>query len=242
VVKLEKEALSQIKQALVENPDDIAALILEPIQGEGGDNHFRKEFFQELRSLADENEFLFVLDEVQTGVGITGKMWAYEHFGVLPDLLCFGKKTQVCGFLAGPRIDQVEENVFKVSARINSTWGGNLVDMVRFARYLEIIDEEGLVESSRRVGEHLLFRLHELEDEFSGLVSNVRGRGLFCAFDLPDGTSRDRFREEAYKNGMLILGCGERSIRFRPSLTLNREDCDLGIEITRRCLGSLGRP
>ncbi len=239
VVELEGKAIAEIKQALADNPDDIAALIIEPIQGEGGDNHFRPEFFRELRTLADENDFMLIFDEVQTGVGLTGSMWAYEQLGVVPDLLCFGKKTQVCGFLAGRRIDEVEENVFRVSSRINSTWGGNLVDMVRFQRYLEIIDAEELVTNARTVGAYLLESLEELAAEFPSLVSNVRGRGLMCAFDLPDQATRDRFRERAFEEGMIILGCGPRSVRFRPVLTVRQEECDEGLAIARRCLRSL---
>src|SRR6185436_690744 len=124
-----------------QNKDDIAAIILEPIHGEGGDNHFRKEFFVALRQLADENEAMLIFDEVQTGVGLTGRMWAQEYF-VKPDLMSFGKKTQVCGFMASKRIEEVKENVFSVASRINSTWGGGLVDMVRCQKYLEIIHEE----------------------------------------------------------------------------------------------------
>ena len=132
-----------------ENPDDIAALIIEPIQGEGGDNHFRKEFFHTLRRLCDEYDMMFILDEVQTGVGLTGKMWAYQHFDFEPDILAFGKKTQVCGIMVSNRVDEVKDNVFKVSSRLNSTWGGNLVDMVRCQKYLEVIKEENLVKNCR---------------------------------------------------------------------------------------------
>ena len=236
VVELERRAVEQIKQALHDNKDDIAGLILEPVQGEGGDNHFRKEFFQQIRDLADENEFLFILDEVQTGVGLTGKMWAYQHFGVQPDVLCFGKKAQVCGLLASRRLDEVEKNVFAESARINSTFGGNLTDMVRFQRYLEIIDEERLVENAATAGSYLLAALEELRAEFPELVTNVRGRGLMCAFDLPDRATRDRLRDDAYENRLLILGCGVRSLRFRPSLTVSREEIDAGLDIIRKCL------
>jgi L-lysine 6-transaminase len=239
VAERERQAIRQIEAALTENRDDVAALIIEPIQGEGGDNHFRGEFLQKLRALADENEFLLIFDEIQTGVGLTGKMWAHQHFEVLPDLLCFGKKTQVCGVMAGRRIDEVAENVFTVPARINSTWGGNLVDMVRAARYFEIIEEEQLVANAERVGEHLLARIAELEAEFPRLVTNARGRGLMCAFDLPDGELRDRFRQEAYRQGLLILASGARAIRFRPSLTLSREDCNAGISLVRRSLEAL---
>lgn len=240
VVELENQAVEEIEKAVGDNPDDIAGLIIEPIQGEGGDNHFRPEFFQKLRELADEHEFLLILDEVQTGVGLTGKMWAYAHFGFEPDILCFGKKTQVCGILAGTRIDEVEHNVFSESARINSTWGGNLVDMVRFGRYLEIIEEEQLVDNARDVGDYLLERLQSLQAENPKLVSNARGRGLMCAFDLPDRDTRKRFLELAFDNGLLMLGCGVSSVRFRPVLSVSREDIDQGLEIVERVLSQLG--
>ena len=135
---LEKQAVSEIEKAIAGNPDDIAALIIEPVQGEGGDNHFRKEFFLELRRLCDEHEMMFILDEIQTGVGLTGKMWAHEHFDFKPDILAFGKKTQVCGIMVNNRVDELSDNVFNVSSRLNSTWGGNLVDMVRCQKYLEV--------------------------------------------------------------------------------------------------------
>jgi L-lysine 6-transaminase len=238
--KLERQAVEEIEKAVAANPDDIAGLIIEPIQGEGGDNHFRPEFFKKLRVLADEHEFLFILDEVQTGVGLTGKMWAYQHYDVKPDILAFGKKTQVCGILAGPRIDEVEKNVFRESSRLNSTWGGNLVDMVRFGRYLEIIEAEGLVENARETGGHLLRELSGVGADHPEQVENVRGRGLMCAFDLADADTRDEFQKLAIKNGMLVLGCGRRSIRFRPSLSVNKSEIDQGVEIIRRILSDLG--
>ena len=134
------------------------------------------------------------------------------------------------------RLDEVENNVFKESSRINSTWGGNLVDMVRATRYLEIIEEEKLVDNAREIGAHLLSGLKAIQAEFPQLISNARGRGLMCAFDLPDGETRGKFRKIAYEKGMLILPSGQTSIRFRPSLTLTREQCDEGLELTKKTL------
>jgi L-lysine 6-transaminase len=239
VIAAEKEAVRQIEKAVSDHPDEIAALIIEPIQGEGGDNHFRPEFLRKLRELSDQHEFLYIVDEVQTGVGLTGKMWAFQHFGFTPDILVFGKKTQVCGILVGRRIDEVEKNVFHESTRINSTWGGNLVDMVRFGRYLEIIEEEKLVDRSRQVGGHLLAELEKLQAENPERISNARGRGLMCAFDLPDTETRDRFKKLAFESGMLILGSGVRSIRFRPTLSVGKEEVEQGASILRRVLSSL---
>lgn len=232
----EAQAIAQIKQAFIGNRDEIAAIIIEPIQGEGGDNHFRPEFLQELRRLADENEALLIFDEVQTGVGITGSMWVHEQLGVQPDIMAFGKKMQVCGILAGPRIDDVDDNVFHVPSRINSTWGGNFVDMIRATKYLEIIHNEKLVENAKHTGNYLLQQLQSLAGEFPDLLSNVRGRSLFCAFDLPTAEKRDSFRKHCYDEGLLILGAGSRSMRFRPPLTLSTAQVDEGIEIIKNGL------
>jgi L-lysine 6-transaminase len=228
-------ALQQIKEAIINNPDDIAALIIEPIQGEGGDNHFRAEFLKELRAMCDESEILLIFDEVQTGVGITGKMWASEHY-IMPDMLTFGKKTQVCGFMCSTRIDDVLENVFHKSSRINSTFGGNLVDMVRFTRILEIIEEEALVENAHNVGDYLLRNISGFEQEFPRLVDNTRGKGLFCAMDLATAQERDQLKTRAYEEGLILIGCGDRSIRFRPPLNLKKQEVDEGITIIRKAL------
>ncbi len=148
----EERSVREIEAAFAKDPHGIAGILVEPIQGEGGDNHFRPEFLQRLRTLADEHDALLLFDEVQTGMGVTGSMWAFQQLGVVPDIVAFGKKTQVCGIMSTDRIDEVEDNVFKVSGRINSTWGGNLVDMVRCAWYLRIMEEEDLVGNAARVG------------------------------------------------------------------------------------------
>ena len=241
VLKAEATAINQIKSAVAENPDEIAALIIEPIQGEGGDNHFRGEFFQELRALADEHEFMLIYDEVQTGVGVTGKMWAHQLFNssARPDIIAFGKKMQICGIFAGERVDEVENNVFHESSRLNSTWGGNVVDMVRITLYLEIIAAENLVDQAATNGDYLVAKLHDIQADFDGLVSNVRGRGLFAAFDLPDGTARDNLADLIIAEGALILGSGKKAIRFRPHLNITREEIDLADDIIRRAIARL---
>jgi L-lysine 6-transaminase len=235
----EERALEQIRRAFEDNPDDIAAIIIEPIQAEGGDNHFRPEFLQALERTARENECFFIVDEVQTGVGLTGRMWAHEHYGIKPDALAFGKKTQVCGFMAGPKVDQEPENVFKVPSRINSTWGGGLTDMVRFGRFLEIVHEERLVDNARTVGAHLLAGLEGVQRVRGGLVSNARGRGLMIAFDLPTTEQRDRAQKRIMDAGLMLLTCGVRSIRFRPPLNLGTAEADTALDLLRRGLESL---
>lgn len=235
VIELENKAIAEIEQAIEQYKDDIALIILEPVQAEGGDNFFRKEFFMKLRAIADANDILLMYDEVQTGMGMTGKMWAAEHY-VMPDIISFGKKFQVCGLMVSDRIDEVKDHCFAKSSRINSTWGGNLVDMVRTNRILEIVYEERLIENSRLMGAELLKSLYELQLEFPKLVSNVRGMGLMCAFDLPDREMRNKFMDTLYKHHLIILGCGTRSIRFRNPLTVSKTDLDSGLKIIRDVL------
>ena len=194
-----------------------------------------------------------IYDEVQTGVGITGEMWAHQHIckincecgsldhciPIEPDIISFGKKTQCCGIFAGKRIDEVENNVFQESSRINSTWGGNLVDMVRFTIYLEIIEQERLVSAASENGKYLLNQLNILQDRFPNLVSNARGKGLFCAFDLPDTKSRDDLAMVLMENKVIVLGSGDKSIRFRPHLNVKKEEIDIGIGAIQKSLNSL---
>jgi len=229
VIEAEKKAIQEIKDVIARDGDDLACLILEPLQGEGGDNHFRPEFMKALRDITEENNILFILDEVQTGVGFTGKFWAYQHTDIVPDIISFGKKTQVCGILASNKINEVD-SVFKVPSRINSTWGGNLVDMARSARYLQVIHEENLVENARVVGAYLLEKLERLAEKYEGVVRNARGSGLMAAFDLPSDEIRSKFFGRTREHGMLIIGCGERTVRFRPPLNLTEAEVDEGVE------------
>jgi L-lysine 6-transaminase len=233
---IENVALEEIRRAIDRDGDDIAALIIEPIQGEGGDNHFRPEFLHALRKICDEQELLFILDEIQTGVGLTGRFWAYEHFGVKPDILVFGKKAQVCGILASRRVEEVGCHVFSERSRISSTFGGNLVDMARFTHIMGIIEEERLVENARVQGEFLLSELQGLAAEFPGVLSNPRGRGLMAAVDAPDSDTRDRLLKAFLQDKLLMVGSGERSLRFRPHLIVTADEIRQGTAIIRKVL------
>jgi L-lysine 6-transaminase len=238
LISRENESIRQIEQAFHDNSDDIACIIIEPIQGEGGDNHFRDEFFVQLREICDKYEAMLIFDEVQTGVGLTGKMWAYQHLSIKPDILCFGKKMQVCGILCNERIDEVEDNVFKKSSRINSTWGGNYTDMVRATRYLEIIEEENLVANAELMGEFLHSKLLDLQDKYDTIISNVRGKGLFRAFDIAE-EKRKPFIDKCYENGLIILACGKNSIRFRTRLNVRTYELEEGISIVDKSLQAI---
>ena len=187
-------------------------------------------------ALCDEFDALLIFDEVQTGCGLTGTAWAYQQLGVAPDVVAFGKKTQVCGVMAGRRVDEVADNVFAVSSRINSTWGGNLVDMVRSRRILEVIESDGLLVRAAKAGRYLLDRLEDLAVEFPGLVLDVRGRGLMCAFSLPSAAQRDELIRRLWDRRVIMLASGADSVRFRPALTVSRDEIDAAIAAVRDAL------
>ncbi len=232
VIERERESEREIRLALEKRGADICAIIIEPIQGEGGDNHFRGEWLKKLRKICDENEILLIFDEIQCGMGVTGRTWCCQHFGVVPDLLAFGKKAQVCGVMAGPRIDEVKDNAFRLPSRLNSTWGGNFTDMVRSTHFIHIIESENLIENARVMGKRIVESLHSIAAEFP-IMSAVRGRGLFIAFDLPDPETRDEFWKGMFDRGVLVLKSGERAIRFRPALDISTEVVDEAMELLR---------
>jgi len=239
-MQTEEVAIEAIKQAFLDNKDDICAIIIEPIQSEGGDNHLREDFLIRLRQLADENEAFLIYDEVQTGVGLTGKFWCHQHFSeaARPDIIAFGKKMQVCGILVGKKVEEVENNVFKVPSRINSTWGGSLTDMVRSTQILQIIEEDRLCENAAETGKYLLEQLEQLAKKHHSM-SNVRGRGLLAAFDFPSKEMRDNFIKKGMENNVMFLGCGNQTIRFRPALCIEKQHIDQGVDVMSKILHNL---
>jgi L-lysine 6-transaminase len=242
VVAAEQRALSQAREAFERHTDDIACFLVEPIQGEGGDNHLRAEFLQAMQALCHEHDALFVVDEVQTGVGATGSAWCHQQLGIEPDLVAFGKKAQVCGVMAGRRLEQVHPHVFTEPGRINSTWGGNLTDIVRSRRVLEVIEDEELIDRAAKLGDHLLAGLQEVADRHPTLAANVRGRGLLCAVDLPDPAVRDALLADLFSTErVLLLGGGTRSLRFRPHLAVTAGELDAGLAALDRALARLAR-
>ncbi|EPQ70452.1 Putative L-lysine-epsilon aminotransferase [Mycobacterium marinum str. Europe] len=236
---VEAESLAQARAAFEAHPHDIACFIAEPIQGEGGDRHFRPEFFAAMRRLCDEHDALLIFDEVQTGCAMTGTPWAYQQFGVKPDVVAFGKKTQVCGVMAGGRVDEIVDNVFAVSSRLNSTWGGNLTDMVRARRILEVIEAEGLVDNAAEQGRYLRAQFDELAKDLPAVVLHPRGCGLMCAFDLPTTADRDELIQRLWQRAVIALPAGKVSVRFRPALTVGRDEIDLAIAAVRSALSAM---
>ncbi len=225
----EDRSASEIEAAFRKHGDRIAAIIIEPMQGEGGDNHFRPEFLARLRKYADDREALLVFDEVQTGFFGSGKPWLWQHHGVAPDVVAFGKKTQVCGIYAAPRVDEVADNVFRQPSRINSTWGGNLADMVRCRKFIDIIRDEKLAENVAIQGARLVAGLRALARERGG-IANVRGVGSLVAFTLESPEARKRMLDSLRARRLLALASGERAVRFRLPFVLTPADVDAALE------------
>ncbi|MHB1986726.1 MAG: L-lysine 6-transaminase [Acidimicrobiales bacterium] len=233
-------ALNEARSAFENNPHDIACFIAEPIQAEGGDRHLRAEFLHAMQELCRRHDALFVLDEVQTGAGVTGSPWCYQQLGLEPDVVAFGKKIQLGGIMAGGRVDEVADNVFHVPSRINSTWGGNLLDMVRSTRLLELTEQGDAIGNARDMGARLLGRVEELVSSHPLTVANPRGRGLLVAFDVTSFDNRpailQSLREEEH---VIALACGESSIRFRPALSVSEDEIDRGAQALGRVLDRL---
>jgi L-lysine 6-transaminase len=221
----EQRALDQLEAAFAAHRGKVASIIIEPMQGEGGDNHFRGEFLAALRRYADEQEAMLIFDEVQTGFYGTGRPWMWQHFGVAPDIVAFGKKTQVCGIYASTRIDEVPDNVFHHSGRLNSTWGGNLVDMARCRRFIEIIEKDDLAPHITEMGERLLTGLRDLSRRGGGFA-NPRGMGSLAALTLETTERRDRMLSAMFDNALFALPSGARAIRFRLPFVIEAHEID----------------
>lgn len=232
----DQDALRAAGEAFAAHPHDIACVIVEPVQSEGGDRHLSATFLQGLQALAHEHEALFVVDEVQTGVGMTGTPWAHQQLGIEPDIVAYGKKTHVCGIIAGRRLDDEANNVFATPSRLNSTFGGSLADMVRATVMLDVIERDGLIEAAARLGAGLLEQLQDLQDRVPA-IDNARGRGLLCAVDLPDGDTRDAVAGRMFAEERVILpACGERTLRFRPPLIVSTDELTQAVEALERAV------
>lgn len=238
VEQLEQISLAAAERAFADYGADIAACIVEPIQSEGGDHHFRPEYLQALQRITHAHDALFIVDEVQTGVGMTGSAWAYQQLGLEPDIVAFGKKTQVCGIMAGGKLDEISDHVLAVSGRLNSTWGGGLTDMVRAKHILAAIETDDLIAHAADVGAWLLSELEALAARQPALT-DPRGRGLLCAFSLPSPDFRARFLAELLERGVIMLGCGDRSVRFRPPLVITRDELRRGLDAIEDALAAL---
>jgi len=246
VAEKEKKSIEEISSILEKNGDDVAAIIIEPVQCEGGDRHMPTSFFVNLRRLCDEHDVLLIYDEVQTGFGTTGKMWGHEHFGfdAKPDMIAFSKKSQVGGVMANhDKFARFDSNVFSNNdggkSRLNSTWGGHPTDMLRGAEFLKIINEENLLDNAGKMGQKLLEGIRNLCTKYSTIIENPRGKGMLLGFDMVDPEKQSELWSAMKQEKLLGLTCGTRTIRFRPHLDLTESDVSLGLERLEKALKKL---
>lgn len=221
-------------------PEEVAAIILEPIQGEGGYVVAPTNFLEEIRRICDRHGILLIADEVQSGVGRTGKWWAIEHTGVQPDIVCIAKGI-ASGMPLGICMTKAEVMNW-VPGSHASTFGGNPVCIAAALATLDIIEREAM-QNAAVVGGRMLERLRPWVSKHAN-VGDVRGRGLMIGLEIvknqqtrePAGAMRDRIVELAFERGLLILGCGETSIRFCPPLVVNQQEADIALDIVEECL------
>lgn len=223
-------------------PQEVAAIIVEPIQGEGGYLVPPAAFHQELRNLCDQHGILLIADEVQSGMGRTGKMFAMEHFGVAPDIVCLAKGI-ASGMPLGAIIARADIMDWGPGSHA-STFGGNPVSCVAALETIKLL-ESGLMENARDVGAYLKARLAELMERHT-LIGDVRGMGLMVGVELvrnretkePAASEREEVVQECFRRGLLLLGCGVSTLRFCPPLVVTKEQCDVAVGILDEVLAA----
>ncbi|XP_022820144.1 4-aminobutyrate aminotransferase, mitochondrial-like [Spodoptera litura] len=233
----DRECLADVEEQFDrwEKKRPIAGVIIEPIQAEGGDIHASPEFFQELQKICKRRGAAFILDEVQTGCGPTGKMWCHEHFNLPspPDLVTFSKKMLTGGFYFKP------EYLPPQPLRIFNTWMGDPSKLIMLEQVIKIIKSQNLLQLVEQTGNVLKCGLHCLETEFCFMINSVRGRGTFLAFDAATPELRDNIVKTLKQNGVLGGACGICTIRLRPALIFRPEHAELFLEILRKTLRQL---
>src|SRR5436309_12398255 len=226
-------------------PEEVAAIFLEPIQGEGGYVPAPTNFLEEIRRICDKHGILMVADEVQSGAGRTGKWWAIEDSGVQPDIVCIAKGI-ASGMPLGITMTRADIMDW-VPGSHASTFGGNPVCIAAALATLDVIENEGLLKNSADVGNHIMKRIADWPKKHS-LVGDVRGRGLMIGVEIVKdkqtkeyaGPERDRIVELAFERGVLFLGCGPSTIRLAPPLVVTKDEADVALEVLDECIKIVG--
>lgn len=233
--KAEQAALAEVEDLILNYRVPPCAVIVEPIQSEGGDNHASPEFFRGLREVTKKHNVLMIVDEVQTGVGATGKFWAHDHWDLPspPDMVTFSKKAQTAGYYFG----NPELRPNKPYRQFN-TWMGDPARAILFRAIIEEIEKYDLVAQTARVGDYLYGKLEGLAKKYPGQFANLRGKGqgTFIAFDNP---KRDEFLKKAKAHGINIGGSGVSAVRLRPMLTFEEKHADILLEALEKIVTSL---
>lgn len=223
--KEDERCLAHVEQLIHDysNKAPVAALIVEPIQAEGGDNHGSANFFQGIRKICTKHNIAFICDEVQTGCGPTGRFWAHEHWGLdeAPDFVTFSKKMLLGGYFYNSSYRP------KQPYRVFNTWMGDPSKLILLEKVIDVIQKENLVGKIEATGLQLQQGLRQLQSKYSGLVSNARGKGTFCAIDFDNSQTRDKALEHLALNGVFAGGCGDKSLRIRTALIFNNRHSDI---------------
>mgnify|MGYP003111511823 FL=1 len=206
--------------------ESISGVMVEPIQSTYGDNHLDIKFLKSIRRICSKYKVPLIFDEVQTGFCTTGKVWYFEHLGIEPDIVIFGKKAQVCGILTKEDFSDIFE-----TKRLYTTWDGELLDMIRSTHIIDFIEKNNIMDKFSLFSKEFICKLKEIDS-----IQNVRGIGGLIAFDFRTADKRDEFFDHMYNNGMLCNPTGEKSVRLRPHLTTTKEDFEKGLQIIRESL------
>jgi len=218
-------------QELIEREWIPAFVIVECIQGEGGYNPASKKFIKNLRKTSRKHNFPLIIDEIQSGIGRTGKWWSFQHYGVKPDIMTSAKALQVGAAITSKEYDPKEPG------SVSSTWGGgHRIDLAVALKTIEIIEKEKLMKNATKIGNHMMRRLKEKK---SSKIVDVRGIGLMIGVELSKKKYQNIVIQRAFKKGLLLLGCGEKTIRIVPPLIINREEADRGLDILEKVIRSL---
>ncbi|XP_078611984.1 4-aminobutyrate aminotransferase, mitochondrial-like [Branchiostoma floridae x Branchiostoma japonicum] len=226
----EERCLDKVFQLMQEYKNKgrpVAGVVVEPIQSEGGDRHASNSFFRQLRKLAKENGSAFLVDEVQTGAGLTGKMWAHEHWGLeeSPDIVTFSKKMVIGGLYFKGEFRP------KGAMRIMNTWLGDPAKLVILEAVLNVIQQDRLLDNMTETGQVILQGLEKIQDKHAEVLSNARGRGAFCAVDFPNTLTRDRAVATLRNKGVQCAGCGAKALRIRPALIFQPHHARMFLDI-----------
>ncbi len=213
---------------------EIGFIIIEPIQGEGGYNIAPQKLVKEIRKITQAQNIPFISDEVQSGLGRTGKWWAIQNFNVKPDIMSSAKALQVGATIAN-------KSFIPEQGTVSSTWGGgNSLDLAIGTQTIKTIKKRKLLNNINKQGAYIKKRLQELENK--NLISKARGLGLMIGFDLPNVKIRNNFIIECLKNGLVLLGCGEKSVRVIPPYIINKQEIDEAMSIIHSSLKKIINP
>jgi len=210
----------------------VTCVLMEPIQCSAGDIHHEKKFFKGLRLLCDKYSVPLVFDEIQVGFGGTGKLWYYQHLEILPDIVIFGKKTQLSGIM----VNESHSGIFSKDqiTRLEVTWDGDILDMIRCKHIIKAYREDSIIDAVTEKGQFLVSSLSKIK----GLYK-VRGAGLIAAFDLKDRQTRDTLVRRMYENQLICNQTGDKSIRLRPNLAISKNEIENALDIINKTCGEI---